>query len=135
MDKIIIDPEKIRRANGGKKIKIGETEINVISGYSPTWKKEFADSFTTWDGRIVKPLKGIRFSLSFSTYGLQAEELTDLCDELTANEITLECDEYSGNVTCDDIPADLQSANFYGEFFKTDITLTADTLLLPEDCL
>lgn len=116
--------------NGGKKIKINGTEINVISGYSPSWEREYSgDEFTTWDGRKRRILEGIRFSLSFSTYGMTSAEMTALNEALKPDaetgEIILECDEFTGAVECGNYSAQAQSANFYGEYHSANISLTA----------
>ena len=130
------DKAKIRSINGGRKITIGDTEIDVISSYSPSWIKEYTDPFTTWDGREVKKLKSVRFRLTFSTYGIQPEELTALLAELKTDETTLECDEFSGTVRCDSISPELKNANFYGDFFSSgSVTLTSTDAELPEDGL
>ena len=116
--------------NGGKKITINGTGINVISGYSTSWEREYSgDEFTTWDGRKRRILEGIRFRLSFSTYGMTPEEVSALNNALKPDEdtgeILLECDEFTGAVDCDNYSAQVQSANFYGEYHGANITLTA----------
>ena len=123
----------IKIPNGGRSITLGDTKFDVLSGYSPSWAKEYGDSITTWNGRIVKRCKGVRFSLEFSTYGLSASEIKSLKSILSKKEIALVCDEFSGNVSCDDFSADLKSANFYGEFFNTTIKLTAVALIAASD--
>lgn len=127
--------DKIRIKNGGRKITVGETDIDVISAYSPSWIKEYTDSFTSWDGQEIKKLKATRFRLTFSTYGLQPSELSALVDELKADVISLVCDEFSGNVRCESISPELRNANFYGEFFNGSVTLTAIEAALPADGL
>ncbi len=114
--------------NGGRSITLegsgGSITINVISRYSPSWKKEYAETYTNYAGTETKLLKGIRFTLTFSTYGLSPPEMAALKNLLmNSEEITLQCDEYEGLVTCDDFSPELQSANFLGDHTRTDITL------------
>lgn len=123
----------IKIPNGGRSITLGGTKFDVLSGYTPSWNKEYGDSITTWDGRIVKRCKGVRFTLEFSTYGLSADEIRSLADILSKKEISLVCDEFSGDVSCDNFSANLKSANFYGEFFNTTIKLTAVNLIAASD--
>lgn len=123
----------IKIPNGGRSITLGGTKFDVLSGYTPSWNKEYGDIITTWDGRIVKRCKGVRFTLEFSTYGLSADEIRSLADILSKKEISLVCDDYSGNVSCDNFSANLKSANFYGEFFNTTIKLTAVNLIAASD--
>lgn len=52
---------KIKIKNGGRRIKLNDIEIDVISGYTPAWTREYSDSFTTWDNRRAQLLRGIRF--------------------------------------------------------------------------
>ena len=118
--------------NGGRKITINGTEINVLSGYNPSWEREYSEgegNFITWDGRIRKVLEGIRFRLTFLTYGMSAEEMQELNSALKPDpetgEITLECAEFSGAVFCENYSADAQSSNFCGEYFSGSISLTA----------
>ena len=88
---------------------------------------------TTWDGRIVKHCKGVRFALEFSTYGLSPDEVKSMADMLSKKEIPLVCDEFSGDVSSDNFSADLKSSNFYGQFFNTTIKLTAVSLIAASD--
>jgi hypothetical protein len=127
---------EIRTPNGGKVIKIQETssstdwlEFNVISGYNPHWEKIYGDCFTAYDGRDVKPLMGNKFTLTFSTYGITPDELGDIAEFILGHEtFYLICDEFSGMVRCDVIAPELRNANFYGDFFATNITLAAAQL-------
>ena len=116
--------------NGGRTITLGgeggSITIKVISGYRPSWKKEYTESFTSYDGKDVRLLKGIRFSLNFSTYGLTPSEMIALKNLLiNSEEINLSCDEYSGTVTCEDFSPEVQSSNFLGDYTRTDVTLTS----------
>ncbi len=122
--------------NGGRSITLGGEKIDVLSGYSPSWTKEYGESITTWDGREVRKLKGVRFSLEFSTYGMLPEDVIQLSQIVKEETTLLECAEFSGEVNCDNLSASLKNANFYGEFFNTTIRLTAVYLAVPEDgCL
>lgn len=127
--------DKIRIKNGGRKIIVGETDIDVISAYSPSWIKEYTDSFTSWNGQEIKKLKSTRFRLTFSTYGIQPAELSALCIELKKEQTMLVCDEFTGYVRCDSISPELRNANFYGEFFGGSITLVAVAAEIPADGL
>ena len=126
----------IRSLNGGKVVKLKEAanstdwlEFNVISGYNPHWEKIYGDCFTAYDGREVKPHMGSRFSLTFSTYGITADELEDIATFIMGHDtFYLECDEFTGMVSCDAIAPELRNANFYGEFFATNIVLAAVSL-------
>ena len=116
--------------NGGRTLTLsgsgGSIPIKVISKYSPSWKKEYTENFTAYDGKDVRLLKGIRFSLSFSTYGLTPSEMIALKNLLiNSEELTLNCDEYSGAVTCEDFSPEIQSSNFLGDYTRSDVILTA----------
>lgn len=119
--------------NGGRSITLNSTKINVLSGYSPEWTKEYGESMTTWDGRNIRRLKGVRFSLEFSTYGMNPDEIKKLSEIFTSENISLDCAEFKGPVYCDNLSANLKNANFYGVFFNTTIKLTASELTaVPE---
>lgn len=122
----------IKMKNGGRKIILDDTEIDVISGYAPAWTREYSDSFTTWDNRTVQLLRGIRFSLSISVYGLSPDDVKALSDIIKKDKMSLVCDEYSGDVICDSFSADIQNANFYGDFSRASIKFTAVSALAPD---
>lgn len=122
----------IKMKNGGRKIILDETEIDVISGYSPAWTREYSDSFTTWDNRTVQLLRGIRFSLSISLYGLSPDDIKALSDIVKKDKISLVCDEFTGDVICNDLNTDLQNSNFYGDFSRASIKFTAVSALVPD---
>lgn len=123
----------IKTLNGGRTVTLDGIVFDVLSGYTPSWTREYGDSITTWDGRIVKRCKGVRFALEFSTYGLSSEQLNSLSEILKKKEFTVDCNEFSGTVYCDDLSASLKSANFYGEFFNTTVKLTAVRLIAAAD--
>lgn len=122
----------IKMKNGGRRIKLDDAEIDVISGYSPAWTREYSDSFTTWDNRTVQLLRGIRFSLSISVYGLSPDDIKTLSDIIKKDKINLVCDEFTGDVICNDFNADLQNSNFYGDFSRASIKFTAVSALAPD---
>ena len=126
--------------NGGRKVTIsgqgGSVTVNVLSGYSPSWKREkkttngSTSSFVTWDGREVgtsaKEINFVRFSLTFSTYGMTPKEAESLKSVIIGSSVlSLSCNEFSGNVTADDFTINLMNSNFYGDFSSSQITLTA----------
>lgn len=123
----------IKSLNGGRKITVDGKIIDVISGYSPAWTREYSDSFTTWDNRVIQKLKGIRFSLTISTYGLSKDDITALLEAAKKEKIDLVCDEFTGEVICNDFSAELQCANFYGDFSRTSIKFTAVSALAPDE--
>lgn len=123
----------IKSLNGGRKITVDGKMIDVISGYSSAWTREYSDSFTTWDNRVVQKLKGIRFSLTISTYGLSKEDITALLEAAKKGKINLVCDEFTGEVICNDLSAELQCANFYGDFSRTSMKFTAVSALAPDE--
>ena len=125
---------------GGKAVSVsgkgGSVNFVVTADYSASWRKEYAESFTTYDGREIKPLKGIRFSLNFSPKGIPPATALQLRDVLMySDQVSLSCDEYSGDVNCDIYSSNLQSANDLGEFYSAEINLTAVRASLPEDGL
>ena len=131
-----ITVQAVNTIEGGKAVSLGGVSFMITEGYSPAWTKEYGESFTTYDGRIIKPLKGIRFSLGFSPKGIPPDVLLTLRDNVAYKEkISFSCPEYSGDVTCDTLSADLQHASELGEYFSAGITLTAVNAQLPEDGL
>ena len=119
--------------NGGRSVSIGGVSVKILDGYSPQWTKEYKDSFTTWDGRIVKQLTGIRFSLQISSHSLTAEEIEQIRAALEPEEINLICDEFSGKVICESFSPQMTHSNIYCEFFKFSATFTAVEAVVTED--
>lgn len=119
--------------NGGRSVSIGGVSVKILDGYSPQWTKEYKDSFTTWDGRIVKQLTGIRFSLQISSHNLTASEIDAIKTALDQEEIDLVCDEFSGKVICESFSPQMTHSNIYCEFFKFSATFTAVEAVVTED--
>lgn len=141
-----IEERNLKIPNGGRKVTVtgnsGEIENNelssvtvvfdVISSYSPSWTKEYGDEFTTWDGRKIKPCKGIRFALEFTVYALTYEKLGDALKVFNSPEIQLECDEFAGEVICDSISPPLKVSNYYGNYYELSISLSSAALETSE---
>ena len=119
--------------NGGRSVTIGGVSLKIIDGYNPAWTKEYKDSLTTWDGRIIKQLTGIRFSLQISSHNLTASEINSLKSAVEAEEIYLKCDEFDGKVICDSFSPQMTHSNIYCEFFKFSATFTAVEAVVTED--
>ena len=133
-----ITVQAVNIIEGGKAVTLGGIQFVVTESYSATWTKEYGDSFTTYDGRVIKPLKGIRFSLGFSTKGVPPDVLTELVNALMnpdEPETDLSCSEYSGKVICDNFTGSLQTAGTPGEYFGAEINVTAVSASVPEDGL
>ena len=130
----------VKIPNSGRKVTVSgtvgnvtkEVEFDVINGYSPSWAKEYGDEFTTWDGRIIKPCKGIRFSLNMSVYALTYEKLSDILEIFNSSEIQLECEEFAGEVICDSISPPLRVSNYYGNYYELTISLSSAALASTE---
>lgn len=124
----------VRKAyNGGRKVTIGgRVTFDTINAYTPSWTKEYNEEFTTYDGRIIRFCKGIRFSLTFTVYGLTYEKLTQTYEIFKSDTISLECPEFSGDVTCDSLSPPVRYSNVYGTFYELTITLSAAALTDPD---
>lgn len=129
-----------KEKNGGRTVSIsgngGSVTVKVISDYAPSWKREkkttngSTSGFITWDGREVgtsaKEINYVRFSLTFSTYGMTPTEANALKDVIIGGSVlSLSCHEFSGDVTADEFSIKLANSNYYGDFSSSQITLTA----------
>lgn len=131
-----IEDRGLKIPNGGRSVTVTGTTGNVtetvgfdvINGYSPSWSKEYGEEFTTWDGRIIKPCKGIRFALTLSVYALTYEKLTDILKIFNSEEIVLDCDEFSGDVIIDSVSPPLKVSNYFGNYYELTISLSSAAL-------
>ena len=117
-----------KTVNGGRSISVGGVTLNTLSDYKPSWTKEFGKSFTAYDGRLIQPLKGVRFSLMITAYGLSLSDITALKSLASEEKVSLICTEYSGDVVITDISPEIRSSNFYGTFYTISLELTAAEL-------
>lgn len=120
--------------NGGYTVQINGFTLRIIGGYEPAWENVYdtENSFTDWQGDTQKTLMGMRFSLKISTGQLDTEDYNTLVDELKKETITLSCPDYDGECYCDNIPSSLTQANYHGTRYKTNVTLTAKKLIVPD---
>lgn len=131
-----IEDRGLKIPNCGRKVTVtgmvdntsASVDIDVINGYSPSWSKEYGEEFTTWDGRIIKPCKGIRFALTLSVYALTYEKLTDILKIFNSEEIVLDCAEFSGDVIIDSVSPPLKVSNYFGNYYELTISLSSAAL-------
>lgn len=122
--------QKSEKLNGGYEVTIGDFVLRKIGKYAPTWSKVYDDenSFTDYLGNQQKILMGNRFALSIDTGRLTKEETESLIAELNKRSIAVVCPDFEGECYCDNAPANLEQANFYGTRYKVNFTLTAKNI-------
>lgn len=120
------------KLNGGYSLKIGETTINIIGKYSPKWEKVYdnENSFTDYRGNQVKQLKGYRFLLDIETGRLDKNQLEEIISELNKASVAIVCPDFEGECYCDNVPANLEQANFLGARYRISFTLIAKDIVL-----
>jgi hypothetical protein len=99
----------------------------VLSEYTPSWEKITAAEAETADGCRLNSIRGYLFSLSIETYGLTESAMNELKAELTADDITLECNDYDGAVDCE-FRVTLDNDNYYGTYYTVSAVFTAKTI-------
>lgn len=120
--------------NGGYTVQINDFTLRIIGGYEPAWENVYDtdNSFTDWQGNTQKILMGKRFSLKIATGQLDTEDYKALVEELKKDTVNLSCPDFEGECYCDNIPSSLEQANFLGVRYKTNVTLTAKSIIAPD---
>lgn len=116
-----------KEKNGGRSIIINDTVIDVLSEYTPTWKKITAAEAETADGQRLSSIRGYLFSLSVETYGLTENAKDALIVLLQNGELELTCGDYSGGVDCE-FGVVLDNDNYYGTYYTVSAVFTAKNI-------
>ncbi len=119
------------KLNGGYTVVIGDVTVNIIGKYSPKWEKVYdtENSFRNYLGNQIKPLVGYQFSLDIETAQLNKDKLEALISELKKESINVICPDYEGECYCDNVPANLEAANFLGVRYRLPITLISKDII------
>ncbi len=125
---LLQEGEKI---NGGYTITIGEVTVRLIGKYSPKWEKVYdtENSFRNYLGSEFKPLLGYQFSVDIETARLSKEKLDALIGELNKESVNVVCPDFEGACYCDNVPANLEQANFLGTRYRLPVTLIAKDII------
>ena len=114
--------------NGGRSLTVGGIKLDTLTAYKPSWTKEYGKSFTAWDGRLIQPLKGVRFSLAVTAYGLSLSDINALKRCAAKDIVPLVCAEYEGDVIITGISPEIRASNFLGTYYTISLELTAAAL-------